>query len=195
MCFAALVRSRCDSKVTCYHYSKQVSKLNVSFNSVICSFPDVKYRNDNVLGEAFRCTITCLLDDKEVPVKVEAAIALQMMLSSQGEKAKGFVEPHIGKITMELLQVIRDTENDDLTTVMQKIICTYTDQLVPLAANICSHLVDTFNQVTCRRLIQVLLPTVIAGTAKKLHCKQVSLDEFWYKNILLGTQKLNVTVV
>jgi len=110
-------------------------------------FADVKYRNDNVLGEAFRCTITSLLDDKEVPVKVEAAIALQMMLTSQGEKAKGFVEPHIGKITMELLQVIRDTENDDLTTVMQKIICTYTDQLVPLACNICSHLVDTFNQV------------------------------------------------
>lgn len=107
----------------------------------------MKYRNDNVLGEAFRCTITSLLDDKEVPVKVEAAIALQMMLTSQGEKAKGFVEPHIGKITMELLQVIRDTENDDLTTVMQKIICTYTDQLVPLACNICSHLVDTFNQV------------------------------------------------
>jgi hypothetical protein len=82
-----------------------------------------------------------------VPVKVEAAIALQMMLSSQGDKAKKFVEPHIGEITMELLQVIRDTENDDLTTVMQKIICTYTDQLVPLASNICSHLVETFNQV------------------------------------------------
>ena len=38
----------------------------------------------NVLGEAFRLTIESLLkENEEVPVKVEAAIALQMMLSSQ----------------------------------------------------------------------------------------------------------------
>ena len=30
---------------------------------------------------------------------------------------------------------------------MQKIICTYTDQLVPLAARITTELVETFNQV------------------------------------------------
>jgi hypothetical protein len=38
----------------------------------------------NVLGEAFNLTIERLLkENEEVPVKVEAAIALQMMLSSQ----------------------------------------------------------------------------------------------------------------
>ena len=57
------------------------------------------------------------------------------------------VEPKIGEITMELLQIIRDTENDDLTTVLQKILCSYTDQLVPLATDICTHLVKTFAQV------------------------------------------------
>ena len=44
-----------------------------------------------------------------------------MMLSSQGDSTKQFVEPHIKPITMELLNIIRQTENDDLTTVMQKI--------------------------------------------------------------------------
>ncbi len=41
----------------------------------------------------------------------------------------------------------RETENEDLTSVMQKIVCTYTEQLVPVAVDICQHLVGTFAQV------------------------------------------------
>ena len=58
-----------------------------------------------------------------------------------------FVEPQIREITIELLHIIRDTENDDLTSVMQKIVCTYTEQLTPVAKDMCIHLVDTFAQV------------------------------------------------
>merc|ERR1719232_421022 len=111
-------------------------------------FADVKYKDSNVLGQSFKLTIDSLLkSDEEVPVKVEAAIALQMMLSSQGENTKAFVKPRIREITMELLKIIRETENDDLTTVMRKIVCTYTEQLVPVAVDICQHLVGTFAQV------------------------------------------------
>ena len=76
-----------------------------------------------------------------------AAIALQMMLSSQGENTKAFVQPRIKEITMELLKIIRETENDDLTTVMQKIVCSYTEQLIPVAEQMCLNLVETFAQV------------------------------------------------
>ena len=79
--------------------------------------------------------------------KVEAAIAVQMMLSSKGESARKYLEPQIREITLELLKIIRETENDDLTSVMQKIVCTYTEQLVPVAVDICQHLVGTFAQV------------------------------------------------
>ena len=34
-----------------------------------------------------------------------------------GDSTKAFVEPRITEITMELLEIIRQTENDDLTTV------------------------------------------------------------------------------
>jgi hypothetical protein len=78
---------------------------------------------------------------------VEAAIAVQMMLSSKGESARQYLEPQIREITLELLNIIRETENDDLTSVMQKIVCTYTEQLVPVAVDICQHLVGTFAQV------------------------------------------------
>ena len=58
-----------------------------------------------------------------------------------------YVEPQIREITIELLNIIRETENDDLTSVMQKIVCTYTEQLTPVAKDMCKHLVDTFAQV------------------------------------------------
>jgi len=114
---------------------------------VLHYFSDVKYRNEPVLQEAFRLTVNSLLTDKEPPVKVEAAIALQMMLTSKGEQAKKYLAPQIKEITLELLKIIRETENDDLTSVMQKIVCTYTEQLVPVAVDICQHLVGTFAQV------------------------------------------------
>merc|ERR1712106_325786 len=69
------------------------------------------------------------------------------MLSSKGEVARKYLEPQIREVTLELLKIIRETENDDLTSVMQKIVCTYTEQLVPVAVDICSHLVGTFAQV------------------------------------------------
>ena len=45
------------------------------------------------------------------------------------------------------IYISRETENEDLTSVMQKIVCTYTEQLVPVAVDICQHLVGTFAQV------------------------------------------------
>lgn len=53
---------------------------------------------------------------------------------------------------MELLGIIRETENDDLTSVMQKIVCVYTEQLMPIAVEICQHLVSAvfFIQFSCK---------------------------------------------
>ena len=47
----------------------------------------------------------------------------------------------------ELLKVIRETENDDLTGVMQRLVCTYVDEVTPMAVDMCTHLADTFAQV------------------------------------------------
>jgi len=85
--------------------------------------------------------VTSLLQDTEIPVKVEAGIALQMLLNNQ-PKVEQLVIQKIKPISMELLQIIRDTENDDLTSVMQKIVCTYHEQLMPIAVDICQHLVS-----------------------------------------------------
>ncbi len=111
-------------------------------------FADVKFKDRSVLGECLNLTVNSLLKQgEEVPVKVEAAIALQMLLVSQGDKTRVFVEPRVKEITLELLNVIRDTESEDLTAVLQKIVSEYKEQLTPVAIDMCKHLVETFAQV------------------------------------------------
>lgn len=106
-------------------------------------FSEIKFKSEQILVEAVRLITNALLTDQDLPVKVEAAIALQMMLSAQ-PKAQKYIEPLIKQITLELLTIIRQTENDDLTSVMQKIVCTYTEQLIPIAVEVCQHLVRNF---------------------------------------------------
>ncbi|XP_035736175.1 importin-7-like isoform X1 [Vespa mandarinia] len=113
---------------------------------VLHYFSEIKFKQEQILVEAIRLTTNALLTDHDLPVKVEAAIALQMLLCAQ-DKAQKYIEPLIKQITLELLAIIRETENDDLTSVMQKIVCTYTEQLMPIAVEICQHLAATFSQV------------------------------------------------
>lgn len=47
----------------------------------------------------------------------------------------------------ELLKIIRETENDDLTSVLQKLVCTYVEEIAPLAVEITTHLAQTFAKV------------------------------------------------
>ncbi|XP_043287357.1 importin-7 [Venturia canescens] len=143
-------------------YKEQMEKILVQyvfpeFNSshghmraracwVLHYFSDIKFKQEQVLYEAIRLTTNALLTDQDLPVKVEAAVCVQTLLNSQ-TKAQKYIEPLIKQITLELLNIIRETENDDLTNVMQKIVCTYTQQLMPIAVEICQHLAATFSQV------------------------------------------------
>lgn len=113
---------------------------------VLHCFSEIRITNAQFLAEVMRATSNALLTDTELPVKVEAAIAVQMYLTAH-EEAAAFLEPQIKSITMELLSIIRETENDDLTNVMQKLVCSFSEQLAPVAAEICQHLASTFSAV------------------------------------------------
>ncbi|XP_066249929.1 importin-7 isoform X2 [Euwallacea similis] len=113
---------------------------------VLHYFAEYEFKQENVLMEATNLTIRALLFDKDLPVKVEAAVALQSLLSYQ-DRCHKYVEPQVKQIALELLTVIRETENEDVTGVMQKLVCVFTQQLVPIAVEICQHLASTFAQV------------------------------------------------
>jgi hypothetical protein len=113
---------------------------------VLHYFEDISFTNDANLYQALSYLQTALLSDKELPVKVEAAISLQIMISSQ-EKAQQIIEPNITQVALEMLKVIRETESEDLTNVMQKIVCIFCEQLTPIAVQMTEHLAHTFSHV------------------------------------------------
>lgn len=113
---------------------------------VLHCFSDIKIKDPANLAKIMQLTSNALLTDPDLPVKVEAAVALQMYLISQ-EESNQYIEAQIKPITIELLKIIRETENEDLTNALQKIVCSFSDQLVPLAMEICQHLATTFSKV------------------------------------------------
>lgn len=50
---------------------------------VLHYFSEVKFKSDQNLQVALELTRLCLINDNEMPVKVEAAIALQVLISNQ----------------------------------------------------------------------------------------------------------------
>ncbi|XP_019742203.1 importin-7 [Hippocampus comes] len=113
---------------------------------VIQYFCEVRFKSDQNLQNALELTRLCLINDNEMPVKVEAAIALQVLISNQ-DKAKEYITPFIRPVMQALLHIVRETENDDLTNVIQKMICEYSEEVTPIAVEMTQHLAMTFNQV------------------------------------------------
>ncbi|KAH7967743.1 hypothetical protein HPB52_002096 [Rhipicephalus sanguineus] len=70
---------------------------------VLHYFCEMPFRTEANLLRAVELLTHCLLHDSELPVRVEAAIALQACLTCQ-EKAQATVKPKIKEITMELLR-------------------------------------------------------------------------------------------
>jgi len=112
----------------------------------ITQFSEVPFKDDSNLRKAIELPVRGLLQDPEMPVKVECALALQMLLTDQ-TKAEAIIQEHIKPIVLQLLKLISDTENDDLTTVMSKFINVYTEQITPIAVEIAQGLGNIFVQL------------------------------------------------
>lgn len=107
----------------------------------------LKFTREDVLKECLRLLMTSVLTkEEELPVKVEAAFALEAFIADQ-HKTHEYVRPQIRQLSMELLQMLQQTENDDLTSVVQKIVCNFVDDVAPIATEICMNLAQTFQQI------------------------------------------------
>uniref|UniRef100_A0A670YMV4 Importin 8 n=1 Tax=Pseudonaja textilis TaxID=8673 RepID=A0A670YMV4_PSETE len=110
------------------------------------SFSALKFHNELNLKNAIELIKKSLIEDKEMPVKMEAAIALQALISHQ-EQAKEYIKPYIRPVMQELLLVVRETQNDDLTNVIQKLICEYSQEVTTIAVEMTQHLAEIFGKV------------------------------------------------
>ncbi|XP_028967822.1 importin-7 [Galendromus occidentalis] len=108
-------------------------------------FSEAKFtRPENLIGCVDLLRNAIMNPREEVPVKVQAAVALQDLMSDQAE-IKAYLEPQIRELTLCLLDLVRSTEVDQLTSCVQRIVCSYAAQLLPVAVDIMNHLAQSFS--------------------------------------------------
>lgn len=119
---------------------------------VLQTFGGVEFKNREILVQIMHHATKALLTDPDLPVKVEAAIVIQVYLSSQDGEAHEVIKNtilglNVQNITMELLKIIRETEIDDLNTAMQTFVGTFSEHLAPIVVDICRHLEEMFKEL------------------------------------------------
>lgn len=102
-------------------------------------FENFDFDNEMTLMQGVNFLQNLLINDKELPVKVQAAISLQTLIIKQ-EKSRPIVEQNLERIIMESLEVIEASQNDDVSNGLQRLICAYSEKLIPIAARIIESL-------------------------------------------------------
>lgn len=113
---------------------------------VLHFFEDFDFDNDATLNQVLVSLQAALLNDKELPVRVQAAISLQVFVYSQ-EKTKPILEPNISTIIIAYLNVIKESQNDDVTNALQKIVIIFGEKVIPIAVQIIENLVNTLVEI------------------------------------------------
>eukprot|EP00047_Mylnosiga_fluctuans_P003285 m.228397 g.228397 ORF g.228397 m.228397 type:complete len:1049 (+) comp11736_c0_seq1:40-3186(+) len=108
---------------------------------VLHTFADIDFQNPQTLVAATQSVLNGLRDPA-LPVRVEAGVALRYLLRQQ--TAVEVVRPHIQAIIETLLMLLRESENDDLTSVLGDLIDIFGDGLLPFAAGLAEHLAVSF---------------------------------------------------
>lgn len=107
----------------------------------------LKFKNNDVLKMIADCLRGLLLNTEEhLPVRVEAAIALNQFVCQQDKIAK-YMTQSLKEILEALLFLINETGNDELTDVVRKIICYYCEDIAPFAIEMADKIVVTFLKV------------------------------------------------
>uniref|UniRef100_A0A914X6W2 Importin N-terminal domain-containing protein n=1 Tax=Plectus sambesii TaxID=2011161 RepID=A0A914X6W2_9BILA len=110
------------------------------------SFSETPFSGERVLSRAVDLLIARLTDEnEELPVKVEAALAIQMFLADQ-KSAQKLLRPHVQPVILEVLKLVARTEIDDLTTVMDRLIETFMNEVIPIAVQVSQELANIFAQ-------------------------------------------------
>jgi hypothetical protein len=86
--------------------------------------------------------IYSLLNDKDLPVRVESALALNNLLFH--ELAISFVRPGLESLLKTYLKIMDDIDFDALVNALQNIVDIYQNEIAPYAVGLCTKLGEAF---------------------------------------------------
>ncbi|RKP18930.1 ARM repeat-containing protein, partial [Rozella allomycis CSF55] len=108
---------------------------------VIENFSGVNFTNESNALSLFQGIANCL-QDKELPVKVRAASAISGLL--QVEQVQHSMKQFIPQLMEILLKLTNESDMEATSSVMEKIVDLFPEQVIPFSLQLCCQLRDTF---------------------------------------------------
>jgi len=116
--------------------------LRYRASHVMQSFAAMPFTNPANLTATIEATLQAL-QDKELPVRVQASIALKHLVEEQ-QMATQALAPHIKEIVGVLLRVLHESESDDIPYVLDQLMERFPQELTPFALELSQQLVQQF---------------------------------------------------
>ncbi|CAH8509017.1 unnamed protein product [Heterobilharzia americana] len=107
---------------------------------------DAKFSDQNILAQVVDEVRKAACFDSELPVRAFAALCLSELVRSQ-ETAHQILAPYLHELLTRLLELLRQTEFDDLNNVIGTLIHSFEKEMIPIAAVVMQNLCDTFLQL------------------------------------------------
>ncbi|KAI5778900.1 armadillo-type protein [Geopyxis carbonaria] len=111
---------------------------------VLEKFSELDFKDDNNVILIYQNIIQCL-NDAELPVRVEAALALQPLI--RHEFIRKSMQANIAEIMQQLLKLANEVDVDALATVMEEFVEVFASELTPFAVELTEQLRDTYLRI------------------------------------------------
>lgn len=111
---------------------------------MVNSFADIDFQDQSTVQALYSHVLTSL-GDQHLPVRAEAALALQPLI--QIEDVRVALAENITAIMQQLLQLSDEIELDAISAVMENFVDSFSEQLAPFAVQLATQLRDQFMRI------------------------------------------------
>ena len=125
-------------------FSSSQGFLRARACDVLEKFSELDFKDQNNVILIYQNIIQCL-NDPELPVQVEAALALQPLI--RHEFIRTSMQSNIADIMQQLLKLANEVDVDALATVMEEFVEVFAAELTPFAVQLTEQLRDTYLRI------------------------------------------------
>ena len=106
-------------------------------------YADTEFSNVENFNALLQRVIS-LLCDPELPVRVDAVIALRAFVDASDEGSVSAMRPLLPRLLDELFKLMAEVDNEDLVCTLEAIVTKYGDEMAPYATGLVTNLVAAF---------------------------------------------------
>ncbi|OBZ89950.1 hypothetical protein A0J61_02021 [Choanephora cucurbitarum] len=125
-------------------FKSQLPYLRARACDITRHFSDMEFTNEQNLGVLYQNVLDSF-NDPEIPVRVQAALALLPMVRHQSVREA--MTPNLPFVMQQLLNLTNEVDVDTLSSVIEGFVEVFGKQLTPLAVQLCGQLRDTLLRI------------------------------------------------